>query len=223
MNRHIALWFPAAVLVLGAAVTVGVDTQRALPLQRGLDDAVPRRIDGYLGADQQIAEEELRVVGVSDYLYRVFRPAPAGASAPAVAGAEASPYSLYVGYYDQQQRGRTIHSPKNCLPGAGWEALTSASQKIAVGNGAVTVNRYLIQREDERALVLYWYQGRGRVASNEYRVKLDLLRDSALKGRSDEALVRIVVPVTRTADEALGRATTAAQAIIPALWSALPS
>ena len=46
----------------------------------------------------------------------------------------------------------------------------------------------------------YWYQGRGRVAHNEYLVKWDLLRDAALERRTDEALVRLVVPVVASAD-----------------------
>ena len=41
----------------------------------------------------------------------------------------------------------------------------------------------------------YWYQGRGRVAANEYAVKWQLLRDAARYGRTEEALVRVVVPL----------------------------
>ncbi len=33
------------------------------------------------------------------------------------------------------------------------------------------------------------------MAHNEYRVKYELLRDAAMLGRTEEALVRIVVPV----------------------------
>jgi EpsI family protein len=64
--------------------------------------------------------------------------------------------------------------------------------------GRATVNRYLIGNGPSKAIVLYWYQGRGRIEANEYVVKWELLRDQALHGRSDEALVRIVVPVTTT-------------------------
>jgi EpsI family protein len=61
--------------------------------------------------------------------------------------------------------------------------------------GRVGVNRYELVNGQERAIVYYWYQGRDRVAHNEYRVKYELLRDAALHGRTEEALVRIVVPV----------------------------
>jgi len=87
------------------------------------------------------------------------------------------------------------------------------------------VNRYLIANGSNRALVLYWYQGRGRVTASEYAVKWNLLRDQAVRGRSDEALVRIIVPVTagEGEQEAFQRATRMAQAIAPAVARALPT
>ncbi len=128
-----------------------------------------------------------------------------------------------MGYYDRQTQGRTIHSPKNCLPGAGWEALAAGTARVAVAGGtAVVVNRYLIQRAGQEALVLYWYQGRGRVEANEYRVKWDLLRDASLRRRSEEALVRVVVPVTATDSDAARIAVTVAGSLVPAVAQALP-
>jgi EpsI family protein len=89
------------------------------------------------------------------------------------------------------------------------------------GTDTVIVNRYLLQNRTQQALVLYWYQGRGRVASNEYRVKWDLLRDAALRRRSDEALVRVVVPV-RSGEDAAALAVRVAETLAPAVAEALP-
>src|SRR6185503_2176392 len=141
-------------------------------------------------------DEERRLAGVTNYLFRSY----------ANEGAQAQGFSLYVGYYDSQTQGKTIHSPKNCLPGSGWEALQSSTTTISTVRGPVRVNRYLIQKGKEQALVLYWYQGRGRVQANEYAVKWNLLRDAAFRRRSEEALVRIVVPITSGADTALALA-----------------
>ena len=66
------------------------------------------------------------------------------------------------------------------------------------------MNRVLLANKTVRAMVYYWYQGRGRIASSEYGVKWDLLRDAALYGRTEEALVRIVVPVN---DPVMGAGT----------------
>ncbi len=67
--------------------------------------------------------------------------------------------------------------------------------------GPVVVNRYRLVRSDSTAMVYYWYQGRGRVAHDEFRVKYELLRDAALHGRTEEALVRIVVRVGKGEDQ----------------------
>lgn len=209
-------WMPALVLGLGALITVGIDTQRALPLRASLSASVPETIGDHVSRDIEISEAERRVARVTDYLLRTY--------APADTLAGQAHFSVYVGYYSQQSQGKTIHSPKNCLPGTGWEALESRTAEVPLsGGGVAKVNRYLLQREDDRALVLYWYQGRGRVQANEYVVKWDLLRDSALKGRSDEALVRIVVPVAENVDAAFDFASDVAATLIPALEVALPS
>jgi EpsI family protein len=208
-------WAPAAVLAAGALLaTVGVTAQRSLPLRLPLAEAVPARIAGLGSREITLSGAEARVAGVTSYLARNYQAADT-AKTPA--------FSVYVGYYAAQAQGQTIHSPKNCLPGAGWEPLTSQPERLVIAGGAVTVNRYLIQKGQERALVFYWYQGRGRVAWNEYRVKWDLLRDAAIRRRSDEALVRIVVPIRSSEAAALQTATAAAAAFVPALMRALPA
>lgn len=209
-------WAPAMLLALGAVVTLGIDTQRSMGLRAPLAASVPARLASHGSQDVEIPEDERRVAGMSDYLMRVYRPATAAA-----AGAYA--FSVYVGYYGSQTQGKTIHSPRNCLPGAGWEALTSSRVAVAAPGGPVTVNRYLLQNKGQRALVLYWYQGRGRVEANEYRVKWHLLRDSALRGRSDEALVRVIVPLTGSEEEAFLLASAVAGEVVPAVDLALPA
>jgi EpsI family protein len=175
---------------------------------------VPRQIEGIPSRDQVLSGEEARAAGVTSYLVRNYQRSDSGSGMA---------FSVYVGYYDRQTQGRTVHSPKNCLPGAGWEPLASRPETVTTDAGTVVVNRYLLQRQREQALVLYWYQGRGRVAWNEYRVKWDLLRDAALRRRSDEALVRIVVPVRGAESEAAALAVRVTRLLVPAVYSALPS
>lgn len=207
-------WTPALLLCAGA-LSVGVNPQRALPLRRPLAAAVPGRIGTYTSRELSLPEEERQAVAVTSYLLRVYAPA----TAP---GADAA--SLYVGFYASQQEGKTIHSPKNCLPGSGWDVLASRTAQVALATGgAMTVNRYVLQKKKERALVLYWYQGRGRVAASEYAVKWQLLVDTALRRRSDEALVRILVPITGSEADAFRVGSQLAAQIAPGVSAALPS
>ncbi len=212
MTSSLLGWAPAFILGVGTLVS-GVNTQQIVPLREPLPAVVPAEFAGFVAEDIEISEAEQEVAGMSDYLMRVYTPEDGGTIGL---------FSVYVGYYENQTQGRTIHSPKNCLPGAGWEALTSSTAVITTAIGAATVNRYLLQNGDNRALVLYWYQGRGRIEANEYAVKWDLLRDSAFKGRSEEALVRVIMPIHESEQEAFERAVEVAERLVPAVDQALP-
>jgi EpsI family protein len=209
-------WLPALALGAGVLATTGLRSDLRLPLRVPLPSVVRDTVDRFIGRDQALTPEELRVASPNAYLLR-------GYSIPGDT-AVAHTFTLYIGYYDHQTQGRTIHSPKNCLPGSGWEPLSSRTEVLSTPEGPAPVNRYLLQNHDERALVLYWYQGRGRVASNEYLVKWQLLRDAALRRRSDEALVRIIVPVVK-GDEGAADSIAVRQAgrVITELYRALPS
>jgi EpsI family protein len=213
-------WLPAILLTLGAAASFGAGAQRAVPLQAPLGDVVPSQLQGLSGIDKKVSAEEQRIAGMDDYVLRVYGDPHVKAAAGAAAAA--ATFSVYVGYYEKQTRGHTIHSPKNCLPGAGWEALTASTTPVATANGPVQVTKYLLKRGEERAVVLYWYQGRGRIEANEYRVKWNLLKDAAVRRRSDEALVRVVVPVSQTEETAVQIAGNVATVLIPTLAQALP-
>lgn len=207
-------WGPATLFGFGAVLVHGLGPQQAMELRAPLEEVVPETLAGYeRSVDSEVSEAEARVAGFTDYLLRTY----------VGAGDEGSYVSAYVGFYASQTQGRTIHSPKNCLPGSGWEPLANQVAEVHASDGTThQVNRYILQREDEQAVVLYWYQGRGRVEHNEYVVKWDLLRDAALRQRSDEALVRVVVPVITSEEEAFETARRTAGQLIPAVDRALP-
>ena len=186
--REARRYGPALVLALGATLLGAVrQDQTALPPRQPLA-SLPGSFEDFVGRDLVISEQEQRIAGMSEYMMRQYT------------RDSTSTFSVYVGYYAYQLQGRTIHSPKNCLPGAGWQALGTGTELIEVGGIAHRVNRYLLTNGTEQALVYYWYQGRGRIAANEFAVKWDLLRDASLRGRSEEALVRIVIPLIRQTD-----------------------
>ncbi len=182
--KQAALFTPAAILGLGVLLVSGMREQHVMPPTQPLA-SIPQVLLDYPGQDIVIDTLEQRIAGMSHYIMRDFRRDSLTA------------FTVYVGYYDRQVQGKTIHSPKNCLPGAGWEILTSKRVALPGAINGGTTNRVILANQGVRALVYYWYQGRGRQESSEYRVKWDLLRDAALYGRTEEALVRIVVPVGR--------------------------
>lgn len=142
----------------------------------------PLRIGSWNG--QRLADfdaETLATLGVSDYLNASYR-------------SGSDQVFLYLGYYRSQRAGESIHSPRNCLPGNGFEVLEASRGELdipALGK-RIPVNRYHLQRGQEQLVVLYWYETHGRVIANEYTSKAVLVWEAMRTGRSDGALVRIM-------------------------------
>ena len=160
------------------------------------------------------------VLGVDDYLSRVY------SSESALAG-------LYIGFYQTQRQGNAIHSPMNCLPGAGWEPIDRAYISIPVARTAGTalneniqINRVIIEKGLQRQVALYWSQAHGRVVASEYSAKIYTVLDAMRMNRTDGALVRVICPVTRSGHKAEDAAQNVAvefvQSIFPLLSHYLP-
>jgi EpsI family protein len=156
-------------------------------------------------------ERIVQAVSVSDYTNRVY-------FADGIA-----PIQLYVGYYESQKTGDTIHSPKNCLPGGGWDPVHSGLSTIPLpGARQIVVNDYVIQRDLNKQLVFYWYQGRGRVIASEYSGKFWMVADAISRHRTDGALVRLVTPMSDGETAARARLVGFTQDLFPQLDEIIP-
>ncbi len=105
---------------------------------------------------------------------------------------------LYVGFYQSQKEGDLIHSPKNCMPGAGWGIVESSLEEVeapGTETGKITVIKLLLQNGPAKQMVLYWFQSRGRIISSEYLQKIYLVLDSISRHRTDGSFVRLITPV----------------------------
>ena len=178
---------------------------------------LPMQIGSWMGHDSPPMDPQIRdVLGVDDYIDRTYY------------SPELFPTGLYVGYYRSQREGDTIHSPLNCLPGAGWNPVTKGHITIPVeGDGRIEINRIVIQKGMDRQLVLYWYQSHGRVIASEYWGKIYTVLDALRTNRTDAAMVRIVCPIpgnrSQTEVSAERFATHFVQLLFPILQQILPS
>jgi EpsI family protein len=181
-----------------------------VPLRQPLRE-LPLLMDGWLGHDDPMEGQVVSVLGVNDYANRSY----------VRLGDER--VNLYIGYYQSQRSGETIHSPKNCLPGAGWEAVRAGRLGIPMTTTpAITVNEYLVEKGLTQYLVLYWYQAHGRVIASEYSGKAWLVFDAITRNRTDEALVRVLTSTRDGADQARARAEQFVQGLYPRLSSFIP-
>lgn len=150
----------------------------------------PVTVGGWRSVESAILEDDvLDVLKPSDYLVRRY------------VNSNGKTLSLYIGYWESQRKGAQMHSPKNCLPGGGWEPIEATRTHIPVleDDQSIEVNRYLLQKGAETMIVLYWFQSQGRATSSELRAKIDLVRNAMLHHRTDGAIVRVSSPVYRDA------------------------
>ena len=188
-----------AALILAAGAYSAPAGRNEVAVPRETLASMPRTLGQWSNPmDVPLDADTREVLGVDDYVNRTY------------INAAGQPISLYIGYYASQRQGDTIHSPQNCLPGAGWQPIEGGATSLDANGRQLTVNRYVIQKGLDRQIVFYWYQGRGRVVANEYANKFWLMVDAARLRRSDGALVRVVAPVLRSANGSLPNAEAAA-------------
>ena len=198
------------VLLLAAAHLVSAASPRPVPLAAPLT-SLPLRLPSWHGMPGPDIEPDVaKVLDADEYLNRIYRSAGG-----AVVG-------LWVAFYSAQRQGDAIHSPMNCLPGTGWTPLSHSRPLLQVGAARFAVNRYVVQKRGARQIVIYWFQGRGRIVASEYANKAFLLVDALRHRRTDGALVRIVAPIRTDEHRAEADAMSFITGLHPHLARRLP-
>ena len=187
MNHSVRLKIPlhlaGAVLLLSATLVASKLTtyRKSEALAQPLD-TIAWNLAGFSGTgNSALSDAVLGQLKPSSYLTRNY-------------GRSGLQADLFIAYYAQQRAGESMHSPKHCLPGAGWEIWDYGSTEIPDQGHTVKVNKYSIANSGERMLVLYWYQSKGRIIASEYAGKLLLAGDALLQNSTAAAIVRITVP-----------------------------
>ena len=207
----VRLGITVAILLSAFVLLQSMSHGEAIVPRQPLHD-LPHELGGWRGEEQPLQLRVVQAVSVNDYTNRVYSYL-----------AEA-PVQLYVGYYASQRSGDTIHSPKNCLPGAGWDPIQSGYVTISIPDGPkIVVNEYVIQRDQNKQLVFYWYQGRGRELASEYAGKFWMVVDAISRNRTDGALVRLVTPMNDGEDKARARLVSFTQILFPSLDKLIPN
>ena len=180
---------------------------------------MPQNIGPWTSQDVPLSDDTLEVLGKGDFLNRIYTydSKDAGSTVP--------PVSLFIGYFATQRTGQTMHSPQNCLPGAGWTFESQKYVEIQDINGKpYNVGEYVITNGDSKQFVIYWYQAHGRSIPNEYVAKGHMVLDAIRTNRTDGALIRVITSVlpTESLESARDRATRFAQLMAPNLPRFVP-
>ena len=205
----------ALALLLGTALFLQARNRGEIFPSRKPLASFPEQLGNWTGTDVEIPKDIREILGAGDFLLRIYRDQN-----------QRQPNTdLFIAYFPSQRAGDTIHSPKNCLPGAGWTPIESARITLSVpGRSPIPVNRYVIAKGADRLLVLYWYWAHDRAVASEYWAKIYLVTDSIRMNRSDGSLVRLTTPMSRgeSVDAAMKRLEPFAGEIVPLLNQYIP-
>jgi EpsI family protein len=219
IQRPLALLKSPPVVVLTLALIAQTVALRAVSRPESVVPAPPLatfpvQVGSWTLAQEGYVDEDTRaVLQADDLLSRTYgRPGNQLAT------------NLFVASFLSQRNGKTPHSPKNCLPGAGWVQQTSEILPVAIpGAGPIEVNHYVIANRDARSDVMYWYQSRDRVMASEYRAHLWTMADAIRYNRTDTALIRVITPILAGQEETARKTNIEfIQAVFPVLRGYLP-
>ncbi len=146
----------------------------------------PKQIGEWKGIEQRFDDRIYDVLGVDDSFLATYRNSNGGQ------------VQLYIGFYQSQREGDLIHSPKHCMPGAGWNIVSSSIEELNVSNtdyNKIETIRFKLKNGIHEQAVLYWFQSRGRIISSEYLQKIYLVIDSITRHRTDGSFVRLIAPI----------------------------
>lgn len=173
----------------------------------------PNEIGDWSGVTSQMDEKVYNILGVEDYIIANFSKGPG------------QTVNFYVGFYQSQSKGDLIHSPKNCMPGSGWNIVQSSAIPIRLPKSGKTIKiaRLLLNKDGQKQIVYYWFHSRGRIISSEYMQKIWLVLDSITKNRTDGSFVRLIAPVIKNEADTEVLLTQFADEVYPVLNQFIPN
>lgn len=173
----------AAILLVATGLFLYGRTDNEVAVSREPLASLPRSLGPWTGGtDLEIDPQARSVLGPGDFLVRSYHEGDQ----------KLTSIELYMAYFPSQRMGDTIHTPRHCLPGAGWRPVEQSRIVVSPpGQSPFPVNRYLMALGDQKQLVLYWYLAHGRSVASDYWAKYYLVADSVRLHRSDGALIRV--------------------------------
>lgn len=203
----------AAVLIVFGGFGTFLRSHQARPDRPPDFGRIPYDLGTFVGGEQRFDDYAYDVLKADTTTLRSYRTA------------EGNTFWLFLAYFSSQKYGAQIHSPKHCLPGGGYRIISIEPYSIPLGDGRnLAVNRLLIASPKRQELMLYWYETRSGVISNEYGLKLDLMKNSILLLPTDAAICRVTMPLSLNADLKVASAdmTDFVRLLYPDIQTALP-
>ena len=195
-NRRTLIPLSTGLVLLILAVPVApllVQQEFSPPPRQSLTE-FPLRLDVWQGVSSPMERQYLDALQLDDYILADYT------------ATDQPPVNVYMAYYLSPKKGRSSHSPKQCIPGGGWEITSLEPVQMDRVPGVAPgqeINRVVIQKGGQKQIVYYWFKQRDRWMTSEYLVKFFLFWDSLTRQRADGALVRLASAVHAGESEAV--------------------
>ncbi len=170
----------------GLYIHLGTSNVLKVPARENLD-RLPYEFAGWESRPQEIDKTTLEFLGADDFIVTE------------MTSPERENFNLYVAYLNMQRHGHSWHSPRQCIPGGGWQITRHDIVPTTSADGSQHYfNRIIIENRGSRQLLYYWYDQRGRRTANEFVMKALVVLDAVRIRRTDGAMIRIMTPIARS-------------------------
>lgn len=210
MLSHTRIILVCIILVVTTVFLHTFSKGTVVPIKQSLDH-FPRTLGKWTCIKTgKLPDTVEQVLGVDDYIDRSYQ------------SDSGEIINLYVSYFASME-GKGFHSPRNCMPGAGWDVASLKPLTLSIHHSEgtpVVINQMIMQKGAERQIVLYWYHCRGRIIHSEYMEKTYQVIDSIFKRRTDGSFIRIMAPSNKGG--AINNMKEFTKHVIPLLEEYLP-
>ena len=142
-------------------------------------EAVPAAFPGWTSQEVPLSENAAGVLAADVTLQRYYQRED-GASV-----------WLFLAYFSDQQVNSQIHSPRQCIPGSGWNVLGVDDDTVDLAQGRSPATCMRLQRSGApEQRMLYWFRTRSGTVTGEYALKWDLMRNALARRPTDAVFIR---------------------------------
>jgi EpsI family protein len=173
---------------------------------------LPIFINGWSGEDIKVDDRTLEILETNDVLMRDYKK-------------EGNPFIQLCIIYASNNR-KVSHPPEVCYKGSGW----SLEEKILVVFSIksdefpeLRANKLILEKGDQKQLVLYWYKCNSDYATNYYKQQINVVKSEIITGKSTSGLIRISTPIVNNdEDVAMMRVQRFSLNMLPLITKYLP-
>jgi EpsI family protein len=198
-------------LLIAAGLYLNLHNDITVPMNKPFDLFPVAVREWRLTGESSLPDSVQKVLKATDVLSRQY------------VSPEGKQVNLYIGYHGGGKESGEIHSPKHCLPGSGWNEVSTRRTQLDVAGERLNLVQAVYQKGENRELFLYWFQLRNKTISEEYSLKMAEITNSILNRRRDAAFVRISVPFGMDEEQALACGVLFIRDFYPVIREFLPA